>query len=159
VPTQGDNGNVNVSTSNGCSWSAGSNASWITITSGGSGTGDGTVRYLVAPNVGGARTGTLTIAGHTFTVTQAAIVCSYSISENHFKVSAAAGGGTISVSTTSTCTWTAVSSDSWITVTSGASGTGNGTVTFSYAQNPTKKERKGMLTVAGKNVTIEQDEK
>jgi hypothetical protein len=159
VPMQGENGNVNVSTSNGCSWSAGSNVSWVTVTSGASGTGDGTVRYLVAPNVGGARTGTLTIAGQTLTVTQAAIVCSYSISENQFKVSAAAGSGTISVSTTSTCTWTAVSNDSWITVTSGASGTGNGTMTFSYAQNTTKKERKGMLTVAGRNVTIDQDEK
>jgi len=159
VPMQGDNGNVNVSTSNGCSWSAGSNVSWITITSGASGTGDGTVRYLVAPNVGGARTGTLTIAGHTFTVTQAAIVCSYSISENRFRVSAAAGSGTISVSTSSTCTWTAVSNDSWITVTSGANGTGNGTVTFSYAQNTTGRERRGTLTVAGRNAAVEQDER
>ena len=159
VPMQGDGGNVNVSTSSGCSWSAVSNVSWIAITSGASGTGNGTVRYLVAANVGGARTGTLTIAGQTLTVTQAAIVCSYSISENNFKVSAAAGGGTISVSTSSTCTWTAASNDSWITVTSGASGTGNGSMTFSYAQNTTNRDRKGTLTVAGKNVTIDQDQR
>lgn len=159
VPMQGDNGSVNVSTSNGCSWSAVSNASWITITSGASGTGDGTVRYLVLPNTGGARTGALTIAGHTLTVTQAAIVCSYSISENNFKVSAAAGGGTISVSTSSTCMWTAVSNDSWITVTSGASGMGSGTMTFSYAQNTTGKDRKGTLTLAGRTATIEQNER
>jgi hypothetical protein len=156
---QGDDGNVNVSTSSGCSWSAVSNVSWIAITSGASGTGNGTVRYLVAANVGGARTGTLTIAGQTLTVTQAAIVCSYSISENNFKVSAAAGGGTISVSTSSTCTWTAASNDSWITVTSGASGTGNGSMTFSYTQNTTNRDRKGTLTVAGKNVTIDQDQR
>jgi hypothetical protein len=45
--------------------------SWITITSGASRTGTGTVTFTVAANTGGARTGTLTIAGSTFTVTQA----------------------------------------------------------------------------------------
>lgn len=158
VPMQGDTGNVNVSTGNGCTWTAASNASWIAITSGASGTGDGTVRYLVVPNIGGARTGTLTIAGQTLTVTQAALVCSYSISPNNVKVEAPAGSGTTTVSTSSTCTWTAVSNDSWITVTSGASGTGNGTVTFSYTVNSSNRDRKGTLTVAGRNFTVEQDE-
>ena len=155
---QGDNRSVNVSTGNGCPWTAVSNVSWITITSGASGTDDGTVRYLVAPNIGGARTGTLTVAGQTLTVTQAALVCSYSISPNNVKVEAPAGGGTTTVSTSSTCTWTAVSNDSWITVTSGVSGTGNGTVTFSYAANSGSRDRKGTLTVAGRTFTVEQKE-
>ncbi len=64
-------GNLNVTTSGGCAWTAASNASWITITSGGSGSGNGTVNYTVAVNgTASARTGTLTIAGQTFTVTQ-----------------------------------------------------------------------------------------
>jgi hypothetical protein len=63
---------VNVSTAGGCGWTATSNASWIAVTSGGSGVGNGTVTYAVAPNSGGARTGTMMIAGQTFTVTQAA---------------------------------------------------------------------------------------
>src|SRR5205085_336059 len=42
------------------------------ITSGGSGSGNGTVGYSVAANSGAARTGTLTIATKTFTVNQAA---------------------------------------------------------------------------------------
>lgn len=61
------------------------------------------------------------------------------------------------VTTGSTCTWTATSNESWITVTSGASGTGNGTVTFGYSENAGKKDRKGTLTVAGRQATIEQD--
>jgi hypothetical protein len=47
-----------------------SNDSFITLTSGNSGSGNGTVNYSVAANPGAARTGTMTIAGHTFTVTQ-----------------------------------------------------------------------------------------
>ncbi len=61
-------------TSTGCGWTAVSNDSWITVTSpvGGSGSGNGTVDYTVADNsTSGPRTGTMTIGGHTFTVTQA----------------------------------------------------------------------------------------
>jgi hypothetical protein len=157
-PALGDNGTVEVSTSNTCAWTAVSNAGWITITSGASGTGDGRVDYLVLPNVGGGRTGTLTIAGQTFTVTQAALVCSYSISPGSQRVESPAGSGTVTVSTSSTCAWTAVSNDSWITVTSGASGTGSGTVTFSYTANTSDRDRRGTLTVAGRNATVEQRE-
>jgi hypothetical protein len=48
-----------------------SNASWITITSGATGTDDGTVKYTVQANsTDNNRTGTLTIAGQTFTLTE-----------------------------------------------------------------------------------------
>ena len=68
----GGTGSVNVTTSAGCAWTATSNASWISITSGASGTGNGMVNYSVAANTGTtSRTGTLTIAGQTFTVMQA----------------------------------------------------------------------------------------
>jgi hypothetical protein len=158
VPVLGDTGNVDVSTTSACTWSASSNASWITITSGASGTGNGRVGYLVLPNVGGSRTGTLTVAGETFTVSQAALSCSYSISPNSQKVEGQAGTGSISVSTNSACSWSASSNVSWITVTSGASGTGNGTVTYSYAAN-TGNDRKGTLTVAGRTFTLDQNER
>ncbi len=65
-------GNLNVTTSGGCAWTAASNVSWITITLGSSGNGNGTVNYSVAANSGAsARTGTLTIGGQTFSVIQA----------------------------------------------------------------------------------------
>lgn len=54
-------------------WTAASNASWLDITSGGGIRGNGTVNYTVEPNPNETpRTGTMTIAGHTFTVTQGA---------------------------------------------------------------------------------------
>ena len=66
------NGSVVVTASSGgCSWTAASNAAWITVTSGSSGTGNGTVAYSVSANTGKKpRTGTLTIAEKTFTVKQ-----------------------------------------------------------------------------------------
>jgi hypothetical protein len=61
-----------------CPWAAQSNVSWITLANFG-GTGNGVVGYQVAVNGGNQRTGTITIAGQTFTVTQEALVCSVTI--------------------------------------------------------------------------------
>ena len=67
----GGAGSVSVTAGAGCNWSASSNASWITITSGSSATGNGVVTYLVSVNNSGlARVGTMLIAGKTFTVKQ-----------------------------------------------------------------------------------------
>jgi hypothetical protein len=55
-----------------CSWTAASNDSWISITSGNSGTGSGTVAYSISNNTSGNhRKGTITIGGQTFTIYQA----------------------------------------------------------------------------------------
>jgi hypothetical protein len=63
---------VSVTASSGCPWTASSNQNWITITSGATGSGNGTVSYTVAANVSTtSRTGALTIAGQSFTVSQA----------------------------------------------------------------------------------------
>ncbi len=67
---------VAVSTTSGCAWNASSSASWIGVTSGNSGSGSGTVSYAIAINTTSSpRTGTLTIAGQAFTVTQARAGC------------------------------------------------------------------------------------
>lgn len=68
--SSGGSGTVNVVTTSGCGWTATSNAGFITVTSGTSGTGNGVVGFAVATNTGAARSGTLTIAGQTYTVNQ-----------------------------------------------------------------------------------------
>ena len=66
-----ETGTVDVTTLTGCNWTAASNNAWITLTSGANGSGNGTVGYSVSPNGSASpRTGTLTIAGQTFTVNQ-----------------------------------------------------------------------------------------
>jgi uncharacterized protein (TIGR03437 family) len=151
-------GSVAVTADTGCTWTAGSSASWITITSGSSGSGSGTVEYSVAANTGtSSRTGTLTIAGQTFTATQAAgSTCSYAIVPT--SASAPAGGttGSVTVTAASGCTWTAASTASWITITSGASGSGNGTVSYTVAASSSANPLTGTLTIAGQTFTVTQ---
>jgi Zn-dependent metalloprotease len=72
LPAGGGTGSVTVTAGAGCAWTAVSNATFITVTSGSSGSGNGSVGYSVAVNSGAARSGTITIAGQTFTVNQAA---------------------------------------------------------------------------------------
>jgi len=72
VAVAGAPGAVTVTAGAGCAWTAVSNVSWVTVTRGAIGSGDGTVEFTVDANAtGAARSGTLTIAGHTFTVEQA----------------------------------------------------------------------------------------
>jgi hypothetical protein len=139
-----------------CNWTAGSNANWITVT-GASGTGNGVVAYSVAPNLGSARTGTITVAGQTFTVTQAALVCTYTISPTSVSVDERQRDITVAVTAGPGCAGTATSNASWITITSGTSGTGNGAVEFRIERNTGDNDRTGTLTIAGRTFTVRQD--
>ena len=63
---------VGVTAGAGCAWTATSNDSFLSINSGASGAGNGSVSYTIAANSSTSpRTGTLAIAGQTFTVNQA----------------------------------------------------------------------------------------
>ncbi len=63
--------NVGVTASYGCTWTGSTTNSWITVTAGSSGSGTGTVSYSVAANTSATnRSGTITVAGQTFTVNQ-----------------------------------------------------------------------------------------
>ena len=153
-PVEGGSGTITVSAGTQCSWTAVSNASWITIPPGSGGTGNGTANYSVAANTGSSsRTGTITIAGKTFTVTQ--IGPSYSISPTSKSFPAAGGSGTFNVSTCAGCSWTPVPNASWITVTSG-SGPGSGTVKYTVSANSAKGTRKATITVGGKVFAVTQ---
>jgi len=62
---------IAVTTGGNCAWSATTASPFITIISGASGIGSGSVFIGVSDNNGPPRTGTVTIAGQTFTITQA----------------------------------------------------------------------------------------
>jgi hypothetical protein len=148
---------IGVTTANGCAWTATSNAAWLTISSGASGTGNGSVAFTIAANTGAQRTGTLTVAGQTFSVTQAAPapVCTYSINPTSQTINRQGGTGTVNVTAPSGCAWTASSNATWIAITSGASGTGNGTVHFTIAML-SNGQRSGTVTIAGQTFTVNQ---
>ncbi|MFO0753176.1 MAG: choice-of-anchor D domain-containing protein [Thermodesulfovibrionales bacterium] len=76
VSAAGSSNSISVTSPGSCTewtWSAESGASWITINSGATGSSNGTVTLTVAPSTElTSRTGSVSIAGRTLTVTQAA---------------------------------------------------------------------------------------
>ena len=156
----GGSGRVNVTAPNGCNWTAASNDSWITLVSSGTGSGDDSVGFDVRENfTGSARTGSLTIAGSTFTVVQDGGLgerCSYSIAPNFQSFSASGGSATILVTAAAGCAWQATTTTSWVTITSASVGVGNGTVTYSVGANGGAAVRKGTITIAGKTFSVKQ---
>jgi len=140
-----------------CSWTAVSAVSWITVSSGATGTGIGSVTFAVEQNPTGAqRSGTLTIAGQTVSVTQQTGSCTYTVTPTGFTVDPIAGTRTVSVVAGTQCGWSSTPSAAWITVISGAGGSGIGAVTFDFEANPSATARTGSVSIGGQAVTITQ---
>ncbi len=143
---------VTASASN-CAWTSRSNTSWITISFGQTGTGNGTVGFTVTQNnTPATRTGSLTIANITFNVTQAAAPCSYTLMPASVSVPPGGGSGTINIVTA--CLWTPSSNSDWLTVS--GSGLGNGTAQYSAAANSTGASRTGSITIGTQTFTVTQ---
>ena len=154
VPAAGGNGTVGVTAGGGCSWTATSNAGWLTISSGSSGSGSGSVGFSAAANAGPVRSGTLTIGGRTFTVSQAE-GCTFSIAPDAATVPASGGATSVSVTAGGGCSWTAASNAAWVRITGGASGSGNGSVQLSIDPH-SGAGRTGTVTIAGRTFTVNQ---
>jgi hypothetical protein len=114
------------------------------------------VSYSVAANQGTTpRTGTVTIAGQTFTINQAGVVCTFSVSPTVVALTSSASTFGVDVSAPDACNWTASSSVPWLILTSG-SDSGDGRATFNVASNTTGAARSGTVAVAGQTVTVTQ---
>ncbi len=73
-PAGGGKGSFAVSAADDCVWSAVSNTTWLSMTSGASGSGKGSVEYSVAPNTSESRAGTIAATNEMFTVNQSGVV-------------------------------------------------------------------------------------
>lgn len=155
VPNGGGSYSVSVTAPASCAWTATESLSWVSITSGASGTGNGTVNYTVTSNGGSSRLGTMTIGGQSFQITQAG-VCTYSLSPtSNLTIPVGGGSYSVGVSTQSGCAWTATESLSWVSITSGTSGTGSGTVNYTASING-GTARSGTLVIAGETFQLNQ---
>jgi hypothetical protein len=146
-----------VTTNVGCAWTATSQASWLRITSGSLGNGPATVSMSADANGGEARSGTVNVAGESFTVTQAASqsACSYNIDPTSYNTSATGGQVTVAVSTAAGCAWSTTDLPEWITVTDG-SGSGSGAVTVVVGTNA-GPSRNATIQIAGRPFTVTQE--
>jgi Putative binding domain, N-terminal/Viral BACON domain len=163
MPAGGGTGRITVTAGAGCAWSAQSDAAWVVLTSGTTGTGTGSVAYTIASNAGTTtRSASIVVAGQTVKVTQQAGVpvppatCSVTVTPRDVTFPAlGTNSSSISVTAASSCDWSASSDSSWISLTGRTSGTGSGTVTFSVASN-TGAARSGELRIGDKTVPVNQ---
>lgn len=122
-----------------------------------------TIFFRVQANIGAERTGSIRVGGtsattdDSFTITQAAAPCEYSVSPTFQTVGSGGGAGTFNVVTQSYCEWSVQSVPTWIAINSGG-GTraGNGTVHFT-AQTNTGQARTGTIAVGNQTFTVNQD--
>jgi hypothetical protein len=99
----------------------------------------------------------LTIAGQTYSVSQAALSCSVNVTPTSVDAVGAGRASTVSVTTTAvTCSWTATTAANWITL-SPSTGTGNGSVRYSLERNQTGDTRTATITVGSKAIKVTQD--
>jgi hypothetical protein len=141
-----------------CAWSAASSASFLTVTSGASGSGNGTVNYSIAANTGAARSASIAIGTAVVNFVQsgplAPVGCTVTLSSTSAKINSNGGSANIDVTAASTCGWTATSNSPFLTASANA--TGNGTVVITASAN-TGPPRTGTVTIGGQTVTINQD--
>lgn len=152
-------GSVSVTAQSSCQLTATSPVSWITISTGQNGKGNGIVTYNVLANqTPTARQATLTIAEQSFSVSQAGIKCSYVIYPTAGIHSASVESGNITVTAPTGCTWNATTNETWLTL-SNASGNGNGKVTYTVTANPSYDTRQTLITLPNNTFNVAQSGK
>jgi Putative binding domain, N-terminal/Viral BACON domain len=155
--SRGGSGSVNVLTQDNCSWTVVNNTPWIVMISGPNGQGSRAVDFYVQPHSGEPRTGTITIAGLTYTVQQAGTLpCSFSIDPSSQSFGTGGGTGVVNVSATIGCQWGASSGASWVKITGNATGIGSGQVSYTVEAN-TGEPRIATLLIAGQTFNVVQD--
>lgn len=157
-------GTVTVIAPSGCAWTATTTASWITPSSAATGSGSGSVTYVVARNNEAAeRRGAIAVADRMITITQAGDSgsCQYAVAPVDVRPCMAGGSVTATVMTQAFCPWTATSNASWLNVSSPASSSGPGLITFTFLDNY-DAPREGIVMVrwptptAGQNIHVTQ---
>jgi hypothetical protein len=165
-PATAGTGTFNVTANDpSCTWTATPNPpSVVTISSGATGTGNGTVNFSVGANTAAAQTATITVGNSTanavFTINQAsADTCTFTLTPTSLNEPLEGVSDVFGITASySFCQWTAVSNDpTAVTLTTAASNgaTGNGAVYFAVAQD-TGAPRILTITAGCQTFTITQ---
>jgi len=161
VPADGSTGSVGITLPAACSYNTVTGPNWITVTSGASGAGPtGNLVYSAAANpTTVSRSGTLTIGGQSFVITQDPLACSVTVDTTSLGSPYGPSGATGSIGITANganCAWTAASNVPWAGL-SATSGSGSGTIGVTVTSNAASVTgRTGTFTVAGQTINITQ---
>jgi BACON domain-containing protein/putative Ig domain-containing protein/all-beta uncharacterized protein len=158
-PDAGGSGSFNVNTAAACGFATTASPNWVTIDSGASGIGPGTMLFTVAANSATTpRTGAIVVGGQSFLISQSAAACSVTLDTSALgsPFDASGGAGTVGITANgSNCAWTAQSPVNWVTPAPNAS-SGTGTVTITVAADGSVAGRTATLTIAGQSITLSQ---
>ena len=136
-------------------WSASSECPWIQVETQ-SGIGSGEVKLRVPPwNKAISRTGTVTIAGQTVTVTQEA--ATLALSATGAAVEAQGKTLMVDVETAASVEWAIADVPGWIALVGATSRRGPDIVTLIVSPNTTFEDRTAAVMIAGKAFTVTQD--
>lgn len=156
LPAQGGLATAQLTLPSNVTWTANTETPWLTILSSTSAAGSTTLEVEASANpTVYPRTGTVTIATQTFTITQAGLNASVAHGELIFGTDG--GSGWVDVAAEGNGQWNAVSDVPWLTVAVGEVGVGSGSV-FIVADPYTQTSfaRVGSVNIAGRTVYITQ---
>ena len=162
-PTNASTGSINVTASlPTCPWTAASDsASFVNITSGGSGTGNGTIQYSLAANTGGPRTVNFTVANAAGASVSTAInqasaaACTFTLSPSSVEISSNGGTSNFLMNASSpSCIGTVTSNNPTSVLTQAIS---PGQISYVVAANPGTTPRTLTITAGCATFTINQD--
>lgn len=152
----GESCSVEVSVADIVEWKIDENLDWITINGSTSRMGSGTVVIQAAANdTVNPRSGAITIARKTFTVTQKARGVEVEYDEKLFN--ARGGSSSVSIHPDGNVAWTVEVSDDWIIVWGDESGTGDAEIEYIVAAwNDEGSSRTGWIKIGDKKIYITQ---
>jgi len=150
----GGSGEIAVAVDAGVAWTAVANVDWIVVEPR-SGRSSGTVAYrVVAYDETPTRSGSVTVAGQTFTVTQTGVDVTLSPMEK--TLDWRANAFEVIVGALATTQWTPIPEVSWLSVVDSGYGYGNSAILVAVGENPSALERVGTVAVGSKRVTVTQ---
>ena len=156
---EGGTSTITVTTGAQCSWTARADAEWITITSGASGTGPGTIALTASANADpAAREAGITVADQSVRVRQRGrTACEYRVTPDYQAFGPEGGTGNLAIETAAGCAWTADPNVAWVAL-STTSGAGSANISYTVAANPETgtAEREAVIRVAGRVVYVRQ---
>jgi hypothetical protein len=150
-------GAVLVTSTSDCPWSVVVTNSWIKILTA-TGSGHGEVTYSVLENTSSVpRSGNVEIAGHIFTIDQAALVpCTYTLIPAGRLYSHLPAMDEFTIEAPEGCGWNFFNSNAWVTIHSNLNNSGNGRIVYSTSENTNQSPRRGNIRVGDRFYSISQ---
>jgi hypothetical protein len=156
VPASGGSVTVSVGAARECSWTASSDASWVSVAPT-SGQGESAVTASVAANTqAAARSASILVNDQRVTVAQDPAPCRFELGSSGAQLPSSGGKTPVAVTATTGCSWAASTAELWLHV-SPATGSGNGSVSITVDPNPLQAQRSGVVTIATHTFTVVQD--